>query len=357
MIRPLLIGILGTMIFSLALAAAAPVVLNPDHTLYDESRAGDEPVFRSAVFLAVDGHGVYVSDNLRHRVLQYELNPALTRLRFVRQIGRPGQGPGDLWMPSNLTIDHHTLAIHDATGVVFFTPEGQFLHRVRLVIPGVLNMVSHDRLYGLDTNPQTDHFLNVFDTRGQSVGNLGRKPLRKRLDSFLARVPDTRNKVHLLLDFYKGQLFPTSRGLCYVNLTWGFVTEFDFAGHLQRTVNLAERYGSAATAITRWNTTEFETYLKNTNYTQIHDMFNRVYATPTRFYLLSAALGDDAAIAVKVIDRHRLQPVEAYRLRKPDHTDMVYSFFVHEDAGGTPTFLVFMSLDRGQALLRYRVAR
>lgn len=61
----------------------------------------DERVLTRPTGLAVDRWGnVYVADSHEHRIMKYD-----SLGRFLQQIGRPGQGPGELLNPGGLDID------------------------------------------------------------------------------------------------------------------------------------------------------------------------------------------------------------------------------------------------------------
>jgi len=61
----------------------------------------EETTLAPLVSLAVDGEGnVYALDRQEHRIMVYDSTG-----RFLRQIGRPGQGPGELLYPASLDID------------------------------------------------------------------------------------------------------------------------------------------------------------------------------------------------------------------------------------------------------------
>ena len=116
-------------------------VKNPDQPLYgefafelDEDLAiGGDPEKEDYYFpkgtsgLAVDDDGnLFVSDWTNARVQMYDQNG-----KFVRTIGRKGQGPGEFRYPGRLQIDGSgRLCVFDMRAIQIFDKAGRFVEKI-----------------------------------------------------------------------------------------------------------------------------------------------------------------------------------------------------------------------------------
>src|SRR4030042_5220368 len=70
----------------------------------------DEGYYKTIPHIALQGNLFFISDNSNHRVLEYRLGGS--KLEFLRVIGRPGQGPGDLEYPHEISVSKETPPVH-----------------------------------------------------------------------------------------------------------------------------------------------------------------------------------------------------------------------------------------------------
>jgi hypothetical protein len=89
----------------------------------------DDGYYTTIPHIALQGDIFYISDNLKHRVLAYRLQD--NKLEFLWAVGRPGQGPGDLMRPTEISASVDKLAVYDEHGISFFGPDGGFKSRFR----------------------------------------------------------------------------------------------------------------------------------------------------------------------------------------------------------------------------------
>lgn len=81
--------------------------------------------------LSVDDDGnIYVRDGGNRRVLEYDKSG-----RYVRTIGRQGQGPGEYMYPSRIFLDDvGNPCVHDSRSLVYYNRDGNF--RKKILIKG-----------------------------------------------------------------------------------------------------------------------------------------------------------------------------------------------------------------------------
>jgi len=127
------------------------VIRNPDEPKYGDfvfdleedlviGDANDEYYFFYRVTdLKVDEDGnIYVCDGGNRRVLKYS-----NKGKYVRTIGRQGQGPGEYSFPSRLFLDDKgNLCVHGGRSFIYYDRDGNFQKQVKLksfysrILPG-----------------------------------------------------------------------------------------------------------------------------------------------------------------------------------------------------------------------------
>jgi hypothetical protein len=102
-------------------------------TLVEELAVGgggnpDEALSQVSTFV-VDGEGgIFALDFKDQKIKVFDKSG-----KFLRQIGKPGQGPGELWMASGIQLmADGTLAVEDATNrrLAYFKPSGEFIKNI-----------------------------------------------------------------------------------------------------------------------------------------------------------------------------------------------------------------------------------
>jgi hypothetical protein len=108
------------------LAGEAPVAF-----AIGRAEGADHEMFGEVTAVAFDGQdNLYVLDRQNARVMVYDRTG-----RFLRQIGKRGQGPGELSMPLQMAVaPDGTVAVVDLGNANFsyFAPDGAFLRSTRL---------------------------------------------------------------------------------------------------------------------------------------------------------------------------------------------------------------------------------
>ncbi len=127
----------------------------------------EEGYYRSIPFIALDRDLFFITDNIAHRVLEYRFGG--NKLEFLRAIGRPGQGPGDLRLPTNISISGGTLAVKDQSGISFFGPDGGFKNKFPLLSWAETMMFKEDEIYATSVDSAKADFIHVYSRNGESV--------------------------------------------------------------------------------------------------------------------------------------------------------------------------------------------
>ncbi len=129
-ILPTAAALLAVLAFPVRSQAQAGLFQTGKVRLIEVSRTSDadlpeEAIFRNPRFLAVDARGnVYVSDWGANHITVFGSDG-----KFIRTIGRPGNGPGDLGGPAALEVSGDRLVVWESMNVRFsvMTLDGKFI--------------------------------------------------------------------------------------------------------------------------------------------------------------------------------------------------------------------------------------
>jgi sugar lactone lactonase YvrE len=143
---------------------------------------------------------LYLTDTLRHQVLEFALNGSLLRI-----LGKRGTGPGEFNFPTSLTVSGGRLYVVDAMNfrIQSFTADGQFAGSFgqpgdqsgTLNRPKGIAADTEGNLYVVDALFET---VQVFDTQGRLLyyfGSTGTKPGQFQLPAGISI--DNRNVIYV----------------------------------------------------------------------------------------------------------------------------------------------------------------
>jgi hypothetical protein len=123
-------------------ADGVTVVKNPIEPIYGEEAFGleeelvigeadgrEEYMFQGVYTVAVSDIGdIYVLDYKAQHVKVYN-----NKGEYLRTIGRPGQGPGELFLPRSLIYtEHDEVVVGNMNNITYFTPEGDYIKSIPL---------------------------------------------------------------------------------------------------------------------------------------------------------------------------------------------------------------------------------
>lgn len=137
---------------------------NPNYTLYEPHG------------LAIDKNGnLYVVDSYNHRIVVYD-----SLGRFIREIGRAGQGPGEFIVPIDADMDSlGRLYVLEARNyrVSIFDERGNFLNSFRVgpVSEDQQIAVTHDgkRICVNEPTPMSGKLFTVYNNTGEVIQRFG----------------------------------------------------------------------------------------------------------------------------------------------------------------------------------------
>jgi len=137
---------------------------------------GDEnQFFRFPMDIITDPENgrIFITDSENHRIQVFETNG-----RFIRSIGRKGQGPNDLLSPLSASFDNqHNLIVCDSGNNRFqvFNTDGKSLKifKYKNQIPLKLFINGQDEIVFSSTNHNSPHLLFVLNSKGEWIKEIG----------------------------------------------------------------------------------------------------------------------------------------------------------------------------------------
>lgn len=217
-------GVVGSFIFLIVFEYAAQIgaqTVNLDR-IEVTIDFKEEGYYRSIPFIALDRDLFFITDNFAHRVLEYRFGGY--KLEFLRAIGRPGQGPGDLTLPMNISISADTLAVKDESGISFFGLDGSFKNRFPLLSWAETMMFRGDEIYATSYDSAKADLIQVYSRKGESLRSFQDKkkfyPIRYDIINGLSPAQVQRY-------VYAGLLRANGKSIFFLSKRFGNVLRFD----------------------------------------------------------------------------------------------------------------------------------
>jgi len=278
-----------------------------DFFISDES-----PVFKGFRDLCINNNEVFITDNPKSRVFVYNFKK--NKLVFNRQIGKHGQGPGDLSLPSYLSISNKIVVVKDQIGFSFFSLDGEYISRFRyfgLSNPFVFN---NKRIYKINSSIKESHLIDSFSMEGKVVKKIGKKYLKLDLSN---------NRIKKNFPFfYNGIIVNKKKFLIYINKNFGDILLFNIMGNLKKKRSTKEFLDKKG--ILRFNnnikTIAKGIAVKNFRLT-IKPLFRDAYIGGTNLYLLSNGLKE---IKIYIFDNRNLDFKKEIRLHSSNEDEFLY---------------------------------
>ena len=190
---------------------ANEVIVFEEELIIGKSDGPQEYILNHISSFAADESGnIFILDMKPFRVLVYD-----KKGKFLRSIGREGQGPGEFQIPGNIQItDQNELMVCDSgrSAILFFSIEGRFLREIKI------------QLLITAGYTQIDNQGNIY---------LNQSPLREPLYKFLKISPPYEN-AEVIASFPRSaeRIVPPKRirfSLLPGNrMVWGIQSEYEF---------------------------------------------------------------------------------------------------------------------------------
>lgn len=207
-----------------ARVGAQPVMLDRFEVEIDFKEEG---YYRSIPFIALHGDLFFITDNFSHRVLEYRFGG--NTLEFLCAIGRPGQGPGDLMRPMDISIAADILAVKDESGISFFDLNGVFKNKFQLQSRAQTMLFTGNEVYAITYDAAKPDLIQVYSRGGEARKPFQKKkalyPIRPEIHKGLS--PDQLERI-----VFEGLLRSDGRSVYFLSKRFGRVLRYSPDGNI-----------------------------------------------------------------------------------------------------------------------------
>jgi len=157
-----------------------PLFTVEEDLVIGETEEGDEPVFLQVRGFAIDeNENIYVLDMKEANIEVFNKNG-----EYLRTIGKKGEGPGELGLPTTILLLNQTeLIVSDASNRRFsvFTKEGEFKRSIPYTMMniGQIMIDNEGSFYGISYEPDPEsprYEVKKYDSSMESQYSLGTSP-------------------------------------------------------------------------------------------------------------------------------------------------------------------------------------
>jgi len=129
-------------------------------------------------------NNIYVTDQGGNQILVYDLSG-----KYIKTIGRKGQGPGELSNPKAICWNSDGYFIHDIGDmkIQFYSGQGEFKYALRMFKNYYSMALSPENEIYASPLEITDHLMEKISLRGDMLGNMGQSIDYLNNKSFLNR--------------------------------------------------------------------------------------------------------------------------------------------------------------------------
>ncbi|MGA2533841.1 MAG: hypothetical protein ABSG19_12500 [Candidatus Aminicenantales bacterium] len=245
----------------------------------------EEGFYKSIPFIALQEDLFFITDNFTHRVLEYRFRR--NRLEFLRAIGRPGQGPGDLMLPTDISISADILAVKDESGISFFGLDGGFKNKFPLLSRAGTMMFAGEEIYTATYDVAKPDLIHVYSRKGEWLRSFQNKrslyPIRYDIHKGLS--PDGVEQI-----VFDGLLRRDGQSVYFLSKRFGNVLRFSPNGKETGNWELSRILGKSEKAKAEENRRMFldEGFdlMKNERMIPNYYLFEDAQLVDTRLYLL-----------------------------------------------------------------------
>jgi hypothetical protein len=167
----------------------------------------------------------FISDNFNHRILEYRFQG--NKLEFLRPVGRAGQVPGDLQLPTNISIWNGVLAVQDQIGISFFNLDGTFKSKFQLLSKSVTFTFAGGKIYSATYDSKKPELIQVYagTSEREFVFQEKKKLFPLNYDIHKGLSPDSVERI-----IFEGVLLTDGRYIYYLNKRFGKCLQYTLQG-------------------------------------------------------------------------------------------------------------------------------
>ncbi len=198
--------------------------------------------FRPLCDIGVIDNKLYCVENRLNKILVFSLDEKLSRMSLDKEIGRSGEGPGDLQFPLTISYYDNEILVREQGYFSIFGSNGEYISKFKTFSHRIDSTFYKGKIYWINQTLNENHLIEVYDKNGKRISCFGskytNKNIKKMKNTLLAE--DVLNK---------GQLFIKNDIITYINKHNGEYIKYNINGETIKRGDLLNDFGERGFAI------------------------------------------------------------------------------------------------------------
>ncbi len=275
-------------------------------------------------------------------------------IKYIRSIGRRGQGPGDLVNPSKISIWNREISVIDNKAISFFKLDGTFLRKFRRFGGHKEYVYLEGLIYRKNANYEEPYLIDVFTKEGKDFAKYGKKYINVDPSKF-----EGANPFFVARILFRGNILTDGKHIYYLDARFGNILKYSLKGEMITNKSVVGLFGKRGKMIYKKNK---QNYIENgINVTKTKGrypsdfIFLDSYIYNSKIYLIGdnyvPGRSPNDYIEIIAIDVKTLNPIRHYKFNI-NSSDEIISFAVTKKLS-SPLFLVSMATEQGYIIGMY----
>jgi len=283
--------------------------------------------FQPLIDFQIKDNNLYAVENLSHKILKFSIDKELEHIKFI---GMPGRGPGELKLPTGISIWNEEIVVKDSNAFSFFNLDGKFVKEFKTFSSKHEFVFVNGRIFWLNSNPEDNHLIEVYSQEGEKIFDFGNKFSSLNFSLFKGLGPFEVEKIA-----YSGNLLSDNVYIYYINTTFGKLIKFKLDGSkvLETNIgNLFEHLGKKAIEMNNKIFIEEGLDIRGKGSYRYYLIFIDAYLFENEIYLADPGWtpGEETAneqVNFIVLDKNTLEVNRKYIIKK-EKTDHIICFAI-----------------------------
>lgn len=338
------------LIYLVKLEAFAQVGLLIKKDAYPK-KSGDHD-FKPLIDFQIEDSYLYAVENLSHKILIFSI---FNGLNYVKFIGIPGRGNGEINLPTAISICDGKIAIKDDNAFSFFSLEGKFINEFKTYSSKRQFTFTQGKIFWFNSNPEDGHLIEVYSQEGKRLFVFGEKFISLNFSNFKGLGAFSVEKFA-----YDGKLLSDNEHVYYINKSLGNLIKFKLDGSKVLEANIGKIFENLGEKATEMNKLWMEKGIdieKEKGIFRYYPIFVDAYLFENEIYLadtgrIPGETTGNEVVNFVALDKNTLKPNRKYELRK-EKNDNVICFAVAKEKKAL-AFIVCMRTDDRSSVIEYR---
>lgn len=305
--------------------------------------------FRPIISLQMKDNLIYGVENMSNKIDIFKFDNL--NIEFIKNIGRPGQGPGDLQYPMSLSIQEDVIVIKENTYFSFFNTQGGYIRKIKTFSPSTVFFYNEKSIYWLNSNWKENHLIERYAESGERLSTLGDK---KEILNYLISKDEVKLEKNSIFD---GSLFNYNNSILYINKRFGKFIIFSFEGTILDKGDINSIFGDRGEKQKKYNYDVFVSGKAKPTQPPPYptaDIYEHAYLDSGKVYFIYSnieKMNEDRItnIDIKILNMSNKSLVKEYSIKK-NHICRINGFAVLNNDNDEYLVLSYTILEEGNYL-------